>query len=150
MDGWGEHEAFRDQTMGPSGTWRDAPGKGTEQPRALLPKKDLPQDPYHLGGREHQDDEPHLTGILPPVLWAHQTADAHVPLQQGLGGTSSRDRAGHTAHSCHPWKLELPQPKAPKCAPWRPLLGRKKDQMGWSAHALCPKLGGVSAGTWDA
>lgn len=44
-------------------------------------KQSHPSPPHHLGRGQHQDDEPHLTAVLPPVLRANQAADAHVPLQ---------------------------------------------------------------------
>lgn len=47
---------------------------------------------HHLGWGQYQDDKADLTGVLSPVLWSDQAADAHVSLLQGLQGTAAQER----------------------------------------------------------
>lgn len=95
MKGQGGNEIFSGPRWGTpahgreafKATWHPPPQSGSH-PKA---------PPHHLGWGQHQDDKANLTGILPPVLRAVQAADAHVPLQQGLGHAA--EGGGHTAHS---------------------------------------------------
>lgn len=57
----------------------NVPEERAEQPVAL-PHKAPEIETHHFGWGQHQDDKANLTGVLPPVLWSNQPADAHVPL----------------------------------------------------------------------
>lgn len=55
----------------------DAPKE--KAPPGALPHKAPTIETHHLGWGQHQDDKANLTGVLPPVLWSNQAADAHMP-----------------------------------------------------------------------
>ena len=94
--------------------------------------------PHHLGRGQHQDDKPHLAGILPPVLRADQAADAYVSPQQGLGGTAG-GTGGHTAHGCHPWELGL-HPRHPELPTMTPVTSVKEEKRpGGMNSSLSPQ-----------
>ena len=97
---------------------------------------------HHLGRGQHQDDESHLTRVLPPVLWANQPADAHVPLLQGLGGTAAGVGRARSTQLVATLGAGLPEPLT-LTPPVTSLRERKRPNGTECPHPLPSEPGGV-------
>lgn len=99
---------------------------------------------HHLGRGQHQDDESHLTRVLPPVLWANQPADAHVPLLQGLGGTAAGVGRARSTQLVVTLGAGLPEPLS-LTPPVTSLRERKRPNGTECPHPLPSDPGGGQA-----